>query len=215
MKTIGVFLISLILFIFTIACGKKGSESVNYAPVIQSVTADPDTVAASTNSRVSCSATDQNNDILVYSWFSEFGDFPVSQSGSIALWHAPEDTGTFSVTAVVSDGSLADSESVDIVVVTQANRPPEIQSVTANPQIIIPDATTDLTCIADDPDGDSLIYAWSSEQGSFPNGDSGPVVQWQAPGSFGDYYIHVSVSDGQFAVSDSVVVIVTEPPGAN
>jgi hypothetical protein len=215
MKVHRFLLIPLFTAFLVLACGDDGSESGNYAPVIEDVAADPDTIGVSGSARVSCSASDQNNDILVYSWFADYGDFPISSSGSISFWRAPADTGTYSVTAVVSDGQLADSEAIEIVVIVLPNRPPTIQSVTADPQSTVPDGITELTCVADDPDGDSLIYDWTSAEGSFPEGNSGPVVQWQAPGSLGDYYIHVSVSDGEFSVADSVAVTVLEPPALN
>ena len=215
MRAVDFLSATVVILVLSVGCGDDGSESVNYAPVIQSVDVDPDTVGISGSATVSCSATDQNNDILIYSWFADYGDFPISSSGSIAFWRAPADTGTYSVAAVVSDGQLADSEAIEIVVIVLPNRPPAIQSVVADPQIIIPNGTTELTCLADDPDGDSLTYLWSSPDGSFPMGDSTPVVQWQAPGNFGDYYVHVSVSDGEYSAADSVAVTVAEPPAAN
>ena len=76
------------------------------------------------------------------------------------------------------------------------NSPPEIQSVTASPSTVGISGTTNLTCVATDPDQDELTYSWSSQLGSFPSGTSGSSVQWQAPSTSGNYSIAVIVSDG-------------------
>ncbi|UCE66058.1 MAG: PKD domain-containing protein [Candidatus Zixiibacteriota bacterium] len=214
MKLFKVLLIITALFLFIIACGDEGAKSVNYAPVIESITADPDTVNILETTRLSCLATDQNNDILVYSWSAPDGEFPISSSGTIVLWQAPPDTGTYSVTASVSDGQLTDTETIDINIVFPSNHAPVIQSLTANLQLLFPNDIAELTCVADDEDGDSLTYTWSSSDGSFPDGTSGPVVQWQAPVEFGEYYVRVIVDDGLEAAQDSILITVDERPPA-
>ena len=214
LKLFKVLLITTALFLLIVVCGDDSAGPANQAPVIQSVTADPDTVNISETSRLSCIATDQNNDILVYTWSAPDGEFPVSSSGTIVLWQAPPDTGTYSVTASVSDGQLTDSETIDINVVFPSNYAPVIQSLTANPQVLSPNDITELTCVADDQDDDSLTYTWSSSDGSFPDGNSGFEVQWQAPVEFGEYYVRVMVDDGHDADQDSILITVDEPPPA-
>jgi len=200
-----------VIFILGINCGDDGTEP-NRAPVIESITANPENVGRSESAALQCTATDPDNDILIYTWTSEYGSFPNGSSGSLVFWWAPGDTGTYPVNVRVSDGSLNDNETIDMHVVIIANRAPVIQSITANPPTLLPGDTTEITCVASDEDDDSLTYSWSANEGSFPEGSSGSVVQWQAPGDFGGYYVRVTVSDGRESVQDSVSVTVDEPP---
>jgi len=200
-----------VIFLLGINCGDDGTEP-NRAPVIESITANPENVGQSESTALQCIASDPDNDILVYTWTAENGSFPNGSSGSLVFWQAPGDTGTYPVNVRVSDGELTDNETIDINVIIILNQAPVIQSITANPSIILPNGTTEITCVASDEDGDSLTYAWSADYGSFPGGPSGSIVQWQAPGEFGEYYVRVTVDDGRESVRDSVSVTVDEPP---
>ena len=203
--------LSLLIFLF-IDCGDDGAKPANQSPVIQSVTADPDTVNISEAVNLQCVASDPNNDILVYTWSAQHGTFPNGPAGSVALWLAPGDTGTYQVTVSVSDGQLTDNETINIKVALLPNHAPVIQNLSANPSIVLPDGITQLACDADDEDEDPLTFAWSSDEGSFPGGTSGDSVQWQAPYLLGEYYVRVIVSDGRDSVRDSILITVDEPP---
>lgn len=212
MKQFKILFVLILPFIPFIGCGNDGTEPDNRAPVIQTVTANPESVGRSESAALQCTASDPDNDILVYNWSSEHGAFPNGSSGSLVFWRAPGDTGTYPVSVRVSDGSLSDTETINVNVIVIANRAPVIQSVSANPPAIWPNAIAEITCVADDEDGDSLTYSWSAESGSFPEGTSGSVVQWQAPDGFGLFYIRVTVDDGLISVQDSIEIPVNEPP---
>jgi len=92
-----------------------------------------------------------------------------------------------------------------------ANNPPKIQSVAADPETIETGETSELTCQASDDDGDLLEYSWSAEEGSFADGDSGNQVIWQAPQIAGSYTIRVIVGDGEDSDDGFVNVVVTAP----
>jgi formylglycine-generating enzyme required for sulfatase activity len=203
---------SLAALILIAGCGDDGTGPANRAPVIESVTADPQNVGLSESTVLQCAATDPDNDVLVYTWSAEDGTFPNGAAGTIVFWQAPGDTGTYPVTVRVSDGELTDNETIDISVIVISNRAPVIESITAEPAVAFPNSTTELTCVASDEDGDSLTYTWSADAGSFPQGSSGSIVQWQAPGEFGEYYIRVTVDDGRLSVRDSIAIMVDEPP---
>jgi len=74
------------------------------------------------------------------------------------------------------------------------NKAPTIISLTANPDTVSPDEMSELTCIADDPDDDSLTYVWECNSGSI-NG-SGNTVNWLALDVIGNYSIMCKVLDG-------------------
>jgi len=72
---------------------------------------------------------------------------------------------------------------------------------------------TTITCIASDPDGDSLTYDWTVNAGSFEGSTSVSSVTWRAP-STADIYIVVGceVSDGKGGDdTDTLNIVVTEP----
>lgn len=96
------------------------------------------------------------------------------------------------------------------------NHAPNIESLSANPSTINTDSQTTLTCIAKDEDGDNLTITWESQQGSFPNGNTGASVSWKAPSNAGSYPSIVKVSDGKLLDQDTITIIVqqsgTAPP---
>ena len=93
------------------------------------------------------------------------------------------------------------------------NQPPVISDLSANPPSVNVNQTTTITCIASDPDGDSLTYDWTKNAGSFEGSTSGSSVTWRSP-STTDIYTVVSceVSDGNGGEdSESINILVTEP----
>ncbi len=77
------------------------------------------------------------------------------------------------------------------------NQPPVIASLVAQSQQLNPSANTEITCIAQDADGDQLNFTWSATGGSFSG--VGPIVVWKAPPNYGTYTITVTVDDGKGA----------------
>lgn len=76
-----------------------------------------------------------------------------------------------------------------------------------------PSAEGILTCDVSDPDGDKLIYIWSTENGTI-KGEGNQVI-WVTPETTGDYAITVSVSDGKGgeATTSKRFKVVTNPYG--
>ncbi len=96
------------------------------------------------------------------------------------------------------------------------NHAPQIQDLVAQPPTIPVNQQTTLFCIATDEDGDNLIITWTSQIGSFPNGNTGASVNWLAPSTAGDYTITATVSDGKLTDKGDVNITVrsgeTAPP---
>jgi hypothetical protein len=90
------------------------------------------------------------------------------------------------------------------------NRPPVISSVEAVPENIEPLESSTLTCAADDPDGDVLIYEWTRSAGTLSG--SGPSVTLTAPDTFATCVVTVTVSDGHGG-EDTEQVTVEVPEG--
>jgi len=95
---------------------------------------------------------------------------------------------------------------------TPANQPPVISSLTASEGRVSPSGSSQIKCVASDPDGDELSYTWSA------SGDisgEGSVVTWIAPNAPGAYIITVKVTDGrggEATVQLTIGVAVNHPP---
>jgi hypothetical protein len=75
------------------------------------------------------------------------------------------------------------------------NQPPVISSLVAQSQQLYPSGNTEVTCIAQDADGDQLNFTWAATGGDFSG--VGPTVVWKAPPNYGTYTITVTVDDGK------------------
>ncbi len=168
----------------------SGIAVENYPPRIKSLAADPVRILIDGETTVYCTAEDRDDDDLTYTWTTEYG--VTEEETGILEWPAPNEAGFFSITCVVSDeAGLADTSFVTIEVLD--NLPPVITSLSADPDIVEPNGSTTLTCIASDPDEDPLEYQWEAEYGTFSG--EGNQVSWQAPDAEGFYEISCTVDD--------------------
>ncbi|MDQ7817276.1 MAG: fibronectin type III domain-containing protein [Melioribacteraceae bacterium] len=92
------------------------------------------------------------------------------------------------------------------------NNPPFIISVIAEPDTLLINETSILTCTAIDDDNDKLSITWSSEHGSFRNGNIGSGVKWMAPSTPGSVKIIVKVSDGKATIEREIEIAVGKIP---
>jgi hypothetical protein len=177
-------------------------ELTNKQPVIQLISA-PQKVAPSSNNRISCEASDADGDTLVYAWNADEGT--IYGSGDTVTWIAPAAAGAYKISATVSDSRGGISEgSIYISVSVESYRPPNMSlNVTQKGKALMigsADAPTtvrvwsvlEIECIADDPDGDDLNYAWSASGGMLSG--EGAKVEYIARDR-GDHVITVIVSD--------------------
>lgn len=88
------------------------------------------------------------------------------------------------------------------------NHLPKIESLTANPNTVLINTETTLTCIASDEDGDNITVTWSSKRGSFPNGVVGMSVKWIAPSIAGKDTISVLLNDGKQTSQAKLEIVV-------
>ena len=103
----------------------------------------------------------------------------------------------------------------DSSIVKQANNPPVIEGILANPETMSINTLCTLQVDASDADGDNLTYQWSAEQGNFTSGTEDTVAIWQAPGVPGACIITVAVSDEDSTVKGSKVLNVIVPARLN
>ena len=91
------------------------------------------------------------------------------------------------------------------------NKPPEITSFTASVTSVARGESCTLSCVSNDPDGDTLTYEWAATGGSISG--MGGTVTWIAPPVEGTYTISVTVSDGKGGTaSNNLSIQVTNTP---
>ncbi len=170
----------------------SGYPVTNHPPRIKALAPDRSTVLRGDTVTVYCTAVDNDSDSLSYSWGVDGG----SQigTGSQIRWAAPSVTGTDTLRCIVGDGKGGfDTASFSILVVSMLNQPPQILQMTAMPRKVDLDSTSTLTCSAYDLDGDTLSYAWASNEGSITG--SGSNIRWTAPHLPGNYLVYCTVDD--------------------
>ena len=211
---ISVVLTIVAVLLMSIACGNSVEPTPqpgpggNQPPVISSLTPErtqvlPSTVQSPSIIVIECVASDPNGDTLSYEWATTGGKF--SGDGATISWVAPEHLGDFKVTVTVEDGKGASTvQSITISVVS--NQAPEVLELTAEPNAVLPDGRSTITCVARDLDGDAVSYRWGTSGGSVTG--EGDVVTWIAPAVGGDYTVTVTVSDGKGGQNMEQVTIV-------
>ena len=187
---------------------RSGQVVPNYPPRIKSLAASPVPVVTGENTTLYCTAEDRDNNPLTFTWTATAGS--ITGSGSAVTWTAPATPGIFQVSCMVDDGNAAsDTAQVDVEVVAAINHQPAIRKLKAVPRKIDRGATSQLTCSASDPDGDTLTYIWHSAFGTLTASDS--TATWTAPGTAGNYSIYCRVEDGHGGqTTDSVGIEVRD-----
>jgi len=177
---------------------------VNQPPSITSVetnNVEGNWVKPSRSLRFECQAEDHDGDKLTYAWEASGGH--ISGRGPVATWTAPEVVGGYQIAVAVSDGRGADAKS-SLNIAVAPSRPvglPVIESLTVTPQNpncmkgeqIRIGKSCELKCVASDPDGYALSYAWVANGGELSG--QGPAVNWTAPNNAGTFVITVMVSN--------------------
>ena len=75
------------------------------------------------------------------------------------------------------------------------NNPPVISSLQSQHEWVELSGSSEVECVASDPDGDQLTYQWSTTGGDISG--QGSAITWTAPNVCADYVITVTVADGR------------------
>jgi hypothetical protein len=202
--------------------GNSATQSVtitvvreNHPPEIADLTASEEWVVPSGDCTISCEASDPDNDSLSYEWLTSGGN--ITGEGDTITWVAPEDTGDYNITVVVTDG-LGGEDSTSLSITVSFNKRPVIEdlTVTAEHKYLkeIPGGyrigkgkSYEIECEASDPDGEELFYEWSTDGGGVSG--EGDTVIFTAPLWSGTVTVTVTVSDSNGgAATDSIAFTV-------
>ena len=87
------------------------------------------------------------------------------------------------------------------------NRPPTFNGpIQANPPVLEPGQSTNLSAPATDPDGDTMTYTWSAPAGSFSS-QNGMNTIWTAPNQEGNYPLTVTANDGRGGTATNTITM--------
>ncbi len=163
----------------------------NQAPVLSLESAQAQVYPSSIVELI-CTATDPDGDTVSYEWSTTGGKF----SGAVPTqsWIAPEQYGDYAITVTAKDGKGGITQT-SITISVVENMDPAITSLTADTSTVLPGGRTLITCVATDPDSDTLTYKWEIEAGEITG--VGDKVTWIAPDIEGDYIITALVDDGE------------------
>ncbi len=173
-------------------------------PVIVSLESRARLIAPGDSVLVECVASDVDGDELTYEWTSDRGT--INGHAGVIAWTAPAEEGVGRITVTVSDGGeVAATKSIAVTV--KSNTPPVMNGVTADLDWIHPGESIEVRCDAEDPDGDTLTYTWTADNGEISG--EGPIVTWTAPATEGKCQITVIADDGYEGLAKGTLSIVT------
>ncbi|MDP1681402.1 MAG: Ig-like domain-containing protein [Burkholderiales bacterium] len=190
---------------------------LNNAPVAQN-----GVISTPSNTPVNgiAAATDQDGDTLTYRIVNQGTRGTTTMNAATgAFTYTPQAnvTGSDSFTFAANDGTV-DSNTATISV-TITNTPPNITALTATPQTLLDNATSQLQVVASDTDGPSaLSYTWTilSGGGSLNNSaTANPIYTPANVSASTSVTINVAVSDGAAIVNRSITLTVNDASSQN
>ncbi|MDA3853905.1 MAG: T9SS type A sorting domain-containing protein, partial [Bacteroidales bacterium] len=181
----------------------NGTSFNAYSPRIKSLVAAEDTVMVSQTITVYCSAENNNNTNISYSWELDGEAFVANE---VLTLHSTKTKGNHTIKCSVSDGfGLTDSMSINIMVLNRIAYTPIIRSLIASPGKIDLNESTIITCTASDQNDDDLTYFWTTSGGTLLG--EGNQIQWTAPETDGNYTVSCKVTDIDGTTNESVSIL--------
>lgn len=217
LRTIGLAALAVMLIVISIV---PGCAPINHLPEIVSLEAGAEVIDPSNNCLIECLAWDQDGDELAYNWTATEGKIAqMDDKGARIVWNAPDDEGLYTITVMVQDGRNGNDMQVSdtITIRVKNNHEPVITELVADTESVLFSGSSQITCAAEDEDGDELNYKWTAVQGKISG--TGHTIEWTAPARSGLYEIVAVVSDGygkedtrsiSISVSEYMAPVITE-----
>jgi len=213
-----ILVISVALAIAVLSCTDEASDppvttdppGTTDPPIITALQVTSDRVFPSGSTEIVCIASGPDGEELSYQWSCDDGE--IEGTGATVTWTAPDSEGVYRITVTVTAGS-GGQDTRDVTISVWANRPPIITSLASDAAWTTPAGILQITCEAEDPDGDELSYLWTATDGSISG--TGATMTWTAPEDVGKYDITVVVSDdhgGSATRTLRVSVLTGQPP---
>ncbi len=168
------------------------SQTYNSPPRIKSLAVTNPLLEIGDVATIYATATDKEGEVLSYSWTVN-GEQLTEVTETIS-WTAPA-IGNYQIVVTVSDEQLnKTSKSISIEAVDHINSAPIIIDMFSAINNINPQEEVEISCVAEDIDGDNLLYNWSVSDGTIAG--EGDKVIWESPSAEGIYKVSVLVEDG-------------------
>ncbi|MFW3145290.1 MAG: fibronectin type III domain-containing protein [Thermoplasmatota archaeon] len=174
----------------------------DHYPVVERITATPERLYPGETSLIEVSAFDPDGSDISVDFEADAGK--ISDEGRSAVWKAPDEIGRYTISVIVSDGSLEVEDTVNLFVLDPSepiNHAPVISEMNISREEVDPGETVAVTVTAVDEDGDEILYGYTVSGGAISG--SGNSVEWTLPEAAGDYIITVQVHD-QFEASNEM-----------
>ncbi len=181
----------------------KAEEKKNSPPKI-SLSIEPQEPETKDSITVKALASDPDGDPLTFTWFVN-GVQKSSHDKSLFLDGLA--AGKYIVEITVSDGRDSAMDKLTFRV-RKKNEPPSCV-LSFSPADPVEGDTVIVSASASDPDGDSLIYSWSINQGASQQGSGALTV---SDAALGTYNVKLDVSDGKPGGDSSCLVSFTVKP---
>lgn len=132
------------------------------APVITALDAIPNPVMPGGTVSLTASATSPSGNTISYSWALSDASWTLAGATTDnATLTAPSAYASAVIATVTADDGQGGTSTASVVVSTIADAVPQITSITATPSPAIRGMPVTLSAAAQDPDGDTIGYAWS------------------------------------------------------
>jgi hypothetical protein len=172
---------------------------------------------ASTSAKITWATDEAATGRVDYGPTTAYGSGFVSES-SLSTSHSLTLTNLSSATTyhyrITSTDALGHSASTTSDYTFKTLSPPIITGLTANPSSVSINATSVITLVVSDPDGDPLTHSWSTSGGSIASSGVNTAI-YTAPSSIppgGVGVVSVTVGDGRYSASATVAITITGAP---
>ncbi|MFH0846810.1 MAG: hypothetical protein V1894_01970 [Chloroflexota bacterium] len=134
--------------------------SDNHAPVVSAVNANPATLKRGETSNVSCTATDQDKDVLSYKWEATGGE--ITGVGAAITWKAPDADGIYTIKVTVDDGKGGVTPGSVVITVQNPANTVTLTAVTAESGSVDSNGALSSTFIVGDSANDAGVRTYLS-----------------------------------------------------
>lgn len=186
-----------------------GTNNTNPGPTFNTIGAK--TVGVNSNLTFTVSATDPNNDPLVYSTANMPAGATFNPSTRVFSW-TPTPTqgpGNFQVQFFVTDGTTSASQTVPITVTGGTNQAPVFNAITD--KTVAVGSSLDFSVSATDPDGNPLTYSASNLPSGATFNPASRTFHWAPTASQGpgNYTVTFLATDGGLTSTTTAQIAVT------
>lgn len=188
-------------------------QAYTLAPRFKALAAADTPLEVGNQTSVYATVDNPSGSAFSFTWSASSGT--LSSMGATAAYTGPEQPGTTLITCIVTDSQgKSDTLSVEVPIVEEINDAPKILDIQKSTPYTTAGQNIQLSCLAEDENGDPLTYTWQVGGGVISG--TGSEVEWTAPSAEGIYPVSVKASDdaGLFAIASTNLLVKDFAAGA-